>query len=567
MGAGERTAAEALLQYLQVVRRRWYLFLLPLVLAPLIAVVITRRQAAVYEAQAQVLLRRLNLAASLSLVPQDQTFVYQPDRAVETQANLARVPSVAERVVRTVRFPLTAGEFLAQSSVKPRANADILEFRVQNGSPSIATRLATEYARQFITYSDELDRKALDSAFKDVGARLRKLRAAGDETSPLYANLLDKQERIAAIEALQTSDAVLVRPAEDAAKVAPRTKRAGVLGAGAGLILAVALVLLAEAADKRVRDESEIEEILGVPRLARIPRQDRGKQPVALLHNPRSAQAEAFRKLRTSLEFVSLERELRVILVTSALSREGKTTTAANLAVALAAVGQDVIACDLDTRRPALSHAFGIGPTPGLTDVALGYAELDQVLTDFDLPSDFELLSRPLEHISATDESLGKNNFDGMRSGRAGRLRILTLGSVLPPAPGEFVGGHFTASVLSKLRQHADYVIVDSGPVLAAGDALSLSAHADGLLVVSNLRLALKPALQELARLLATTPTPAIGLVITGVPQPSRLYPTYGSDPLYAGRGASASRSPVPARGHEPYARSEGRNPHLGEPG
>lgn len=522
--------AAKFVHYLHVLRRRLWIFIVPLVLAPLVAVLLTVQQPSRYQATTTVLLSHLSLAESLNGLPVDQSLTQQPDRAATTQANIARSPEIAQRAARAAGTSLTASQLLGASSVAPENNADLLDFHVTNHDPALAVALANAYARAFSRFSNELETGPLETAFKDVSARLAELRAKKQQGSPLYADLLDKQQRIAALETLQTSNAVVVRPAADAVQVAPRPKRAVLLGFGLGLLVALALVFVAEALDPRIRNEAEIEASLLMPLLARIPPAQGSAQGdeagLATLHYGGRPQAEAFRMLRTNLAFVALNRDLRVLLVTSPRPGDGKTTTSANLAAAFARGGQDVVLVDLDAHNPRLAQAMALPPgSPGVTDVLLGRATLDDALVTTDLSLTSDIAAR------AMDFAVRRSPEKADPGGR-GRLRVLGFGTLRPPDAGEFVGTDAVRRLLEELRGRADVVIVDSAPVLSVGDALVLGPHVDGTLVVIRATAASRADLTELARLLEQSQTESVGFVLTDARSRVAAYGyPYGSGP------------------------------------
>jgi Mrp family chromosome partitioning ATPase len=236
-----------------------------------------------------------------------------------------------------------------------------------------------------------------------------------------------------------------------------------------------------------------------------------------MIDAPRGGHAEGFRMLRTNLEFVRLNRHVRTIVVTSAVEREGKSTTVANLAVALARAGQHVALVDLDLRRPSLHHFFGVETSPGLTQVALGRTTLQDALVPV-----------PLVELEHKRTLWGSSNGHGNGYGAlttGGTLHLLAAGP-LPPNPGEFVGSDKLASILDELgagaishvtSQHRDFdtVLLDSPPILKVGDALTLSKHADALLLVARLNLLRRPMINELHRALASSPVETLGFVVT----------------------------------------------------
>lgn len=519
----EGTPAAAFVHYLHVLRRRIWIFVVPVVVAPLAAFVVTIGQPASYEATTTVLLSNLNLAQSLNGLPADQSFSQQPDRALATQATIARSPSVAARAVRDAAAPVTADALLGSSSVAPENNANLLDFHVSNHDRAVAVALANAYARSFSRFSNELERAPLQTAFNDVTRTLNQLQAKKQQTSPLYRDLLDKQQRLAALQTLQTSNAVVVRPATAAIQVAPRPKRAALLGLALGLLVALALVFAVEALDPRVRDEAEIESALHLPLLARIP-----AAPSTRAHTHISApvlqyggaqQAEAFRMLRTNLAFAALTRDLRVLLVTSPRPGDGKTTTSANLALAAARGGQRVILCDLDGHNPALSEALGIpAGGVGVTEIVLGRASVADALT----PIDIRATGGRADALAAyTAASTSERRAAAAHSGR---LEVLPFGSLHPPDPGEFVAADPVRALIEALRTRADLVVVDSAPMLSVSDPLVLATHADATLLVIKATAAARGDLKELARLLTAAQTPCVGFVLTDTRSSSAAY-------------------------------------------
>jgi polysaccharide biosynthesis transport protein len=516
------TPAAAFVHYLNVLRRRMWIFVVPVVVAPLAAFVVTIGQPASYEATTTVLLSNLNLAQSLNGLPADQSFSQQPDRALATQATIARSPSVAARAVRDAGAPMTADALLGSSSVAPENNANLLDFHVSNHEPALAVALADAYARSFSRFSNELESAPLQTAFNDVTRTLNRLAAKKQQTSPLYRDLLDKQQRLAALQTLQTSNAVVVRPATAATQVAPRPKRAALLGLALGLLVALALVFAVEALDPRVRDEAEIESALHLPLLARIPA---APSPRAHTHVLAPAlqyggalQAEAFRMLRTNLAFAALTRDLRVLLVTSPRPGDGKTTTSANLALAAARGGQRVILCDLDGHNPALSEALGLpAGGAGVTEIVLGRASVAETLTPVDIRGGGRAEALAAYTASSASERRAA-------AAHSGRLDVLPFGSLHPPDPGEFVAADPVRALIEELRTRAELIIVDSAPILSVSDPLVLATHADATLLVIKATAAGRGDLKELARLLAGAQTPCVGFVLTDTRSSSAAY-------------------------------------------
>jgi Mrp family chromosome partitioning ATPase/capsular polysaccharide biosynthesis protein len=534
------TAADAptVRDYARVLWRRRWIVLVVALLAPAAAIAMAERQAPVYQASSDVLLQNSDLASSLTGVASGAPGVSQnPAWLDQTQADLASVPAVAQRAIDLAGAKgITAAELLKKSSITPSSNSDILNFSVSNGNPRLARALATSYAQAYVGYRRHVDTAGIARALAQAKARLARLRSAGDTQSSLYQSVASKVQTLQTLSALQTSNAYVVRTPSRAAKVSPRPTRDGALALALGLILGIGLAFLRETLDTRIRSSDEIGQTLRLPLLGRLPAPPKrlaSKWQLATVAEPAGPSAESFRLLRTNLDFANLQRKARTILVTSALEGEGKTTTAANLAVTLARAGRSVVLVDLDLRRPTVQRFFGIDGAPGLTNVVLGELPLDEAL-------------RPdIAHAAGVINRNRNGNGNGSQGPLAeGRLEILPAGS-LPPDPGEFVEEPAVSRLLAELRERAEYVIVDSPPLLALGDARSLSGRVDGVLLVTRLTMLRRPLLRELARVLDSIPAAKLGFVLGDAHAEER----YGYGVQYYGYG-----SPVEQEATQPVA-------------
>jgi len=514
--AGHAGHAATLRDYLHVLRRRKWIILQAAVLVPAAAIAFSIHQQKLYQASAQVLLSTQNLAAELTGTQQVGIQV-DPTRVAQTQADVARVPTVAANTLAAVPGSgFTTQAFLQSSSVSSAANADILTFTVTNGHPSLAMRLVNAYASAYTRYRHTLDTAALHTALLNVDGRIKGLVDAGGAHSSLYSSLVDRQQTLATMSALQTSNSSVVQRAEGAAQVQPRTRRNAILGVLLGIVLGVGRGFLWEALDTRVRGAQEIAERLGgLPMLGRLPvpkRQFRGSNRLVMLGDPSATDAEAFRMLRTSLEFATLGRDARTIMITSAVEQEGKSTTIANLGIALARAGQRVVLVDLDLRRPFLDKFFQLNG-PGLTQVALGHVSLEQALAPVVIADD--ALRKGRSPVNGNGHWVERGNGAPRGNGVKGILEVLPSGPI-PPDPGEFVRTAALSEILAQLRVRTDFVLIDAPPTLHVGDALALSTQVDGIIVVTKMKTVRRHMLTELGRQLAASPTPVLGFVVTG---------------------------------------------------
>ena len=537
------TDAVTLHDYLRVVRRRKWMVVQAALLLTLAAVAYSLHQQKRYEASADVLLSAENLSAtvpgtSVNGLSQD------PERTTQTQAQVARVPEVVQGALDQVSGTgLTAADFLANSSVSTSPTSDILTFAVTNPDRALAKQLANAYAQSYSTYRQHLYTDSIERAIADVDQRLQRLDRTGASLKSgrgaglgaltaygaLYSSLVDRQETLQSMQALQPSVASVLRQADSAVLTQPKTVRNGALGLVVGLVLGLGLAFLREALETRVRTTAEVSARLGgLPLLGRLPRPPKGLQrseKLVMLEDTASSQAEAFRMLRANLDFMTLDRDARTIMITSALEQEGKSTTVANLAVAFARAGKRVVLVDLDLRRPVLARFFDL-EGPGLTQVALGQVPLEEALTRI-------VINDPPSPKRRLALRRGADPNGNVTRKLLGQLEVLPSGPI-PPDPGEFVSSPALGKILGALRERAEVVLVDAPGALDVGDVVALASRVDGIVVVARPKVLRRRTLAELDRLLTMVRAPALGFVATGE----------GEDESYAA-GVSTSRLPL----------------------
>ena len=281
-----------------------------------------------------------------------------------------------------------------------------------------------------------------------------------------------------------------------------------------GLMLGVGAAFALNAFDRRIRHADEVEHELQIPLLAKLPTPGRS-DAATILERPPDESTEAVARLRASFDFANTSLGAKTVMVTSAGPREGKSTTIANLAIALARTGRHVVLVDLDLRRPMLSRLFHLPDGPGLTD----FASRDTELVDVLQPVGVTPLRARVASISSSD-------------GGQGRLEVITTGRTRVE-PAAFVESSGLTEALHALRGYAEIVLIDAPPLLATGDSIALTGKVDAVLLVSRLGTLTRPTLQELARVLRRSPAPVLGLVATGA-ELDEGYSAYAVDEYYA---------------------------------
>jgi succinoglycan biosynthesis transport protein ExoP len=542
----ERTVS-TLGDYVAIVRRWKWAILACVIVAPLVAVLVSRREPSVYEASAQILIKRQNLALELQGV-NDPTAA-DATRIIQTQAQLARLPEVARRTVAAAGVKEDASQLIGNSSVRTEDNNDILTLLVRDRDPIIAARLATAYAEQFTKYSNELDNAAISTTLRAVEARITSLEAAGDKNSPLYTTLVSKAEELRTLEALQTSRTVVVREASGAGKISPNPSRAGMLGSILGVVVGLGLAFFAEALDPRIRSEDKLRAAFNLPLLGRLPRPPfrlRRRNRLVMMDAPGTPHAEAFRMMAANLDFVTLKSAIKTIMVTSALPHEGKTTTVANLGIAFARQGRKVILIDFDAQSPSLHDFFDMDDGPGLLDMALGRADLDDAFAQIKL-AEFDVKPNGAQAASAPMGARPSIGFAEATSAltTTGSLKILRTGEATQDI-SSFLSSDIAAQVLNTIALDADLVLIDSPPLLQSSAAITLATDVDAILVVSRLKTLNAPALRELARVLADGfPTRRLGFAVTNSDMPRPSYHASSYDIADARSGVSNSLATI----------------------
>jgi non-specific protein-tyrosine kinase len=247
--------------------------------------------------------------------------------------------------------------------------------------------------------------------------------------------------------------------------IRPRTMANTLLAAVVGAMLAVGIILLVEYLDDTVKTPEDLASVTDLSTLGAIAdiegRTDRDR--LVTLLTPRSAISEAYRMLRTNIQFAAVDGQVKSIMVTSSGSGEGKSTTAANLAIVMAQTGRRVILIDADLRRPIQHRLFELPNSKGLT----------MALLDLNAP--------PKEHLQVTPVP---------------GLQVMTSGAI-PPNPAELLGSQRQADLLADLEKEADLIILDSPPVLTVADALVLAPRVGGVLLVVEVGSTRRGAIQK----------------------------------------------------------------------
>ncbi len=463
-------------QYGAVLLKWSWLILLGIVLAAGTAFLASRAMTPVYQASVTLM-----VSPGSNPTISDYTAVLTGQQLAKTYGELLKKRPVLEAVIKALDLPLNAEQLGELETVQLVRDTQLIVLRIEHTDPVLAAKIADLIAQEFIdqNQANQLSRFAsskdnLLKQLKQLEADLSTTQAALDQargasaanpsevarletslaqTRSSYSTLLKSYEDIRISEAKAIDSVIIAEPAEIPERpVRPSVLQNVLLAAVVGGMLAVGVAFLIEYLDDSIRSPDELDGLLHIPTLATILRMPVANPPdrLTVFKDPRSPIAESFRSLRTNVQFSNVDRPSKTILVTSANPLEGKSTTAANLAAAMAQSGLSVVLVDADMRRPILHKIFEVPNDVGLTNTLLtSKVELNGSLVKTHVPN----------------------------------LNLLTTGP-LPPNPSELLGSQRMQRLMEALKEQHDVVILDSPPVLAVTDPAVLASYVDGVILV-----------------------------------------------------------------------------------
>lgn len=488
MSSSESSSELGLHDYLRIVGRRKQLIVVVVLLVVVPAVVFSLLQTPQYEGRAELLLQP---RTSETLFDPNSGIRADPARQVQNEIRILSSAPVRE----AVRTQLGSAPKVSASAI---GSTDLIRVSARSTDPAQAASLANVYATAYI---DVRRKQAVDdvlAASQQVQGKITELQKQIDaapggaqKDTLVQAQSLFKQnlDQLQVAGALKQGGAQLVTPASvPTSPVAPQPMRTAILALALGLVLGLSLAVLREYLDDSVKGKDDFERVApGLPVLGLIPVVSawRAKETPYLvsLEDPTSPAAEAYRTLRTSVQFLGLDQPMRTLQITSPNPQEGKTTTLTNLAVALARSGSTVAIVCCDLRRPRVHEFFGLSNDVGFTSVLLGKVGLAGAMQE------------------VPDQA---------------RLSLLASGP-LPPNPSELLASKRTAEVLGSLQAEYDIVLIDAPPVLPVTDALVLSGRVDATLLVAVAGATTRKEVARAVELLRQVEAPLVGAVLNGV--------------------------------------------------
>jgi len=376
-------------------------------------------------------------------------------------AQLATMPVVLAPVIDKLELDTTPKELAERVSARSSDESTIMQIQASSSSPILAADIANAIAAQLGVAARDLSPKNADKQ------PTVDITAVGEAVPPMAA-------------------------------YSPNTKLNLLAALLVGLFLAFALVLLWEKLDTRLRSREDVTGLTDAPLLADFPEERiRDGSHLVMLEFPGSPHAEGFRRLRSNLRFLGLDRRPIVVVVTSSIAGEGKTTVVLNLAIASAQAGDRVLVVDADLRKPSVADYLGIDGGIGLTTILTGEAELKDVVYNYR---------------------------------RAENLDIVTSG-VLPPNPTDLLGSQQMTDFIESVRPYYDVILFDTAPLVPVIDAAVLAHSATGAIFVARSQKVRRDQFEHSMQSLAQAGSRVLGVVLNGIPgRTGQSYYGYASE-------------------------------------
>jgi capsular exopolysaccharide synthesis family protein len=491
--------------YLRVFKRRKLTITLVTILVVGLVLLYSLLKTPIYTATTQVLVPDQSAASVL----QPTNAALQPaaasaQRALTDAQQFAQGGQTKAAVLKSLRYQ-------PDVSVTASTTADVLIFSTSNSSKVEAAKNANAYAEAYIAANQanqisqytgqvvalQTSISKLQTAVSSLPAHSQQRLAASSSITSLTQSLQELQATSQLV--AQTGPSVITAARPPTSPSSPKPVRNGELALVLGLLLGIGLAFLRDRLDDKVKSVSDIGEASGgLPIIGTIPLVDswkKGSVPhIAFAEDPNSNASEAYRTLRTSIQFLGIEDKQRVIGITSGTPDEGKSTAAANLAVSFGRAGQRAVVMSFDFRRPRLHQFFGLDNEVGATSVLLGQATLAEAL----------------------QEVPGEPN-----------LRVVSSGPV-PPNPAEILSLDRVRQLIDVISTQAEVILLDCPPVLPVTDTLLISRLCDSMVVIAVAAVTKKADLRHTYELLNQVQAPVRGTILNRVPKRGAYAYGYG---------------------------------------
>jgi capsular exopolysaccharide synthesis family protein len=536
---------KGLQDYLGAIWRRKWIVLLTAVLAVGVAVGIDLHKNKTYTATAQLLVT----VPGSAINPTALNATAQPDIPTDIQfIESSQVRDLVRRQLKLKSVPPVGASQVGTSNV--------VSISVTSTNPERAAKVANAYAYWYLYVARTNFTNSTQGQINQLQTQINQLQAQINQTNQQLGSssntsgntaslgtqlgsLLSQQETLRTqLNTLQesvlgASAGQLVSPASsESVQKHPKVLQDVLFALGIGVLVGLALALLRDFLDDRIRGREELESAApGLPIIGLIPDvsdwRDRRRAFLVELARPRSPAAEAYRTLRTSIQFMAVDHPVKLLQITSAAQGEGKTTTSANLAVAMAEAGSRVVLVSCDLRKPRIHEFFGLSNEKGLTSVLLGEMNVHEAL-------------EPVAEV--------------------GNLSLLGSGPI-PPNPSELLAGGRARQIFTQLSEEFDVVLLDSSPLLPVADGSILAGFADAVLLVAAANVSTKRDIIRSMELLERVSANVVGTILNrAVAADAYAYYRYGYGYGYgAAPETAADQSVATSNGADPTKSEDGR--------
>lgn len=438
--------------YWDIVRRSWVIIVISTLAGLILGLGLSLATTPVYQAQAQLFVS-VQSADEVYSAYSGGLFVQE---RVTSYVDIVDSPGVLEDVIDELALDVTVNELAGQVSANAPRGTVLLNVVGTSTDPALAAEIA-------------------NTAAEALGRQIVRLETTESGAKPVRAQL--------------------IKPADEpTAPVTPRTQLNMALGGLLGLMVGVGVAVLRHTLDTTVKTSDDVEAASGSTSLGTVLFDPEAKDsPLVTLRG--SARGEAFRMIRTNLRYVDVDNPPRTVVITSSVPGEGKTTTACNLAIAMAQAGAKVLLVEADMRRPRVADYLGVDGSVGLTDVLIGLIEVDTAI---------------------------------LKQGR-GLPHFLPSGAI-PPNPSELLGSRHMGELLQGLGNQYDVILLDTPPLLPVTDAAILATAADGALLISRHGSTRREQVQAAAESLEQVGARLLGTVLNFAPAKRGSQYGYGTN-------------------------------------
>ncbi|CAN7469458.1 polysaccharide biosynthesis tyrosine autokinase [Arthrobacter sp. LjRoot78] len=430
-------------EYARLVRRNWILIVSTALAGLLIGGATSVLTTPTYSSDTELFVA-IQGSGSVQELQQGNTF---GQARVQSYVKTVGSPLVLQPAIDALGLDISSAELASRVQASADLNTVLINISVVDDSPVQAAAIAQAVADSLVKAVDALEKPTQGGA------------------SPVSLSI--------------------IKPATaPSAPTTPNTRLNLLLGLLTGLALGVGTAFLRSTLDSRIRGEADVRHVTGAPLLGGISfDQDAARSPLLTQTAPQSARAESFRQLRTNLQFANVSGRARTILITSSLPGEGKSTTATNLAIALAQAGQSVCLVDADLRRPTINEYLGLDRNVGLTTALVSDIDVTELLQPW-----------------------GDDNLFVLASGQ------------IPPNPSELLGSTSMHHLIKRLEETFDTVIIDAPPLLPVTDAAVLSQHVGGVVLVVGSEKVKRQDLEKSVNALELVDAELLGVVLNRLP-------------------------------------------------